>query len=173
MSKKINDVEELGEEVVVNKGKKRRAKIKVWIFALIMAMVFSIISAVIAQFLSNEIAMAFYAICVLCELIIWLPKELKRVKRCFCRHCGEKYDYNRDVSWDVSDVEIKEKSTNPNSQGKQVVGVRYEHVDVECTCANCGEEFCFSQKFKTGVVYDNGHVDAKNIKSIMKNYFKV
>ena len=111
---------------------------------------------------------------MLIVLFGWLPSSLKKVKRCFCPECGEKYDYNNDVEWEVSEIEIKEqKNTNSKSYTKKIVGIRIEHVDVECHCANCGATNSFSHKFRTVEVYDDGQVNVKNIQSIVKKNFKL
>ena len=158
------------------KAKKKpvaKAKGKVWINFGILTIVFVAISVLISLTLLPLFGVAFGGICEIVLLIVWIPSELKRVKRCFCPECGEKYDYNRDVEWEVSDIEIREKNANPNSDRKQIVGIRFEHVDAECHCARCGATRSFSQKFRTGVVYDNGQVKVDNIQVIVKKYFKV
>lgn len=165
--------EEIEETIKAKKKPVTRAKRKVWISLGILTIVFAALSVLISMFLHPVFGLAFGGICEIVALIVWLPSELKRVKRCFCPECGEKYNYNNDVEWEVSDVEIKEKSTNPNSDKKQVAGVRIEHIEAECTCSKCGANSCFSHKFRTGVVYDNGQVKVQNIQTIVKKYFKV
>ena len=174
MGEKMKTINSEAEQT--KKAKKKpveKAKGKVWISFGILTIVFVAISVLISLFLHPLFGFAFGGICEIVALIVWLPPELKRVKRCFCRECGEKYDYNNDVEWEVSEIEIKEKNTNPNSDRKQIAGIRIEHIDAECHCANCGATNSFRHKFRTGVVYDNGQVKVDNIEIIVKKYFKV
>ena len=150
-----------------------RAKRKVLIFFGVAILFFVAISVLISALVDAFLGAVLGGIWIACILILALPSELKRVKRCFCHECGERYDYNRDVEWDVTEVEIKEKSTNPNSNRRQVVGIRIEHVDVECSCENCGATASFSHKFRTGEEYDDGHAKVQNIQTLVRKYFKV
>ena len=174
MSEEMNTMTSEAEQTAKVKNKPvTKAKRKVWISFGILTIVFVAISALISLFLHPIFGVAFGGICEIVLLIVWIPSELKRVKRCFCPECGEKYNYNNDVEWEVSEIEIKEKNTNPNSDRKQIAGIRIEHIDAECHCRKCGATNSFSHKFRTGVVYDNGQVKVDNIQIIVKKYFKV
>ena len=164
---------EVEEESKATKKPVEKAKRKVWISFGIITIIFAVISVLMSRFGLSFLGVAFGGICEFVLLIVWLPSELKRVKRCFCPECGEKYDYNNDIEWEVSEIEIKEKNTNPNSTQKQIAGIRIEHIDAECYCSYCGTTNNFSHKFRTGVVYDNGQVKVENIQIIVKKYFKV
>ncbi len=162
-------------EAKVDMSAYKRSKRKVWISAGIIAVIVVAIFVVGSLLLFDGV---FFGICaaalsIAVLLIVWLPGELKRVKRNYCQECGARYDYQSCVEWEVSDVEIKEKRTNPNSDRKQIVGVRVEYIDFTCTCAKCGNETSFTQKYQTGEVYDNGSVKKRNIESVIKKYFKV
>ena len=169
-TKKINENE---GEIILDKSKIRRARLKVWISAAVITAIMGAIGALIGSLLDPIFGVLYFGITVVVLMIVWLPGELVRVRRCFCSRCGEKYDYLNDVEWEVSDIEIKEKNTNPNKTTRQVEGIRIEHVDAECICRKCGETRNFHKKFRTGVLYDDGKVKAQNIQVIMKKYFKV
>lgn len=92
-------------------------------------------------------------------LTIGLPTyERKRIKRSFCPNCGEKYNYQNDVSWEVSDVETNDK--------KQVA-----RVEFECTCHECGHTTEFAEKFVTATIDENGKIRNNNIQDQAKKYF--
>ena len=163
------------DDTEVNMSAYKRSKLKVWISAGVISVI------VAAIFILGSILLlggAFFGICaaaisIAVLLVVWIPGELKRVKRNYCQECGARYDYQTCVEWEVSEVEIKEKRINPNSDRKQVAGVRVEYVDFTCTCAKCGNETSFTQKYQTGEVYDDGSVKKRNINNVIKNYFKV
>lgn len=172
---KENNLVKNESEKTVDKRAYKRSKSKTWISAAIIAV---IVSAIFIGGSFIILGGAFFGICaalisVSVLLFVWLPGELKRVKRNYCQACGERYDYQTCVEWEVSDIEIKEKRTNPNSDRKQVAGVRVEHVDFNCTCKKCGNVASFTQKYQTGEVYDDGSVKKRNIDSLIKKYFKV
>lgn len=163
------------DDIQVNMGAYKRSKQKVWttigIASIILTAIFALGSLLL---LGNPL----FGICIavlsigLC-LVVWIPKELKRIKRNYCQECGAKYNYQTCVDWEVSEVEIKEKSTNPNSDRKQIVGVRVEYIDFTCTCEKCGKKTSFTEKYQTGEVYDDGSVKKRNIENVISKYFKV
>ena len=161
----------MAEETKAKKRPVDRARKKVWIEAVFMILLFGAIAAVISMY-SAPIGIFIGVLFVILDLCVYVPSNLKRVKRCHCRECGEKYNYNRDVEWEVTDIELKERNTNPNSDKKQIVAVRIEHIDAECHCENCGAVSSFHHKFQTGVEYDNGSADVKNIETLVRRYFK-
>ena len=164
-------VEKESEEVG-DKSAYKRAKTKTWIISAVFVAIFVAIGIIGGLILGAwaGICVAIFAVIV---LLVWLPGELKRVKNNFCQECGARYDYQRCVEWEVSDVVIKEKRLNPNSDRKQIAGIRVEHVDFTCTCEKCGNEITFTRKYQTGEVYDDGTVKKRNIESMIKKYFKV
>ena len=173
MSDEMRKDEENTGEIEKDFSKLKKAKAKLWISFGILTLVFAVIGVALAIFIHYYAAIFFSGICEIMLLIVWLPKQFKRVKRCFCSECGAKYDYQEDVSWEVSDIEIKEKSTNPNSKSRQVAAVRIEYVDFECSCEKCGSVSTFTHKFQTGVEYDDGREKVKNVALLIKDYFKV
>jgi len=161
------------DEIKTDKSSYKKAKIKTWIIVAVFAVIIIGIGILGNIFLGSiacvYIAAAFYAI----VLLVWLPQELKRVKNNFCQECGAKYNYQNCVEWQVNEVEIKEKRTNPNSEKKQIIGVRIEHVNIVCTCPKCGNKNSFDKKYQTGEIYDNGAEKLRNVESLIKKYFKV
>lgn len=163
------------DEIQADMSAYKRSKMKVWITAAVIAVIVGGI------FIGGSLLLlgnAFLGICaaslsIAVLLIVWLPGELKRVKRNYCQECGARYDYQSCVEWEVGEVELKEKRTNPNSDKKQITAIRVEHVDFNCTCARCGSESSFTQKYQTGEVYDNGSVKKRNIETMIRKYFKV
>ena len=159
-------------EAKANKSGYKRAKRKTWIIFAVFAAIFIGIGVVGSIFLgigAGICAGAFYAIVAL----IYFPGEFKRVKNNFCQECGARFDYKTCVDWEVGEIEIKEKRANPNSDKKQIIGVRIEHVNITCTCAKCGNEISFTRKFQTGVEYDNNTAKIKNVEPMIKRYFKL
>lgn len=86
-------------------------------------------------------------------------RNLVSIKRSFCKFCGAKYNYENDISWEVSSEEEKERSV-------------VAHVNVACTCPRCGEvtEFSVSQTVAS-VDAKTGRVRKSNISNLMRNYF--
>ena len=100
-------------------------------------------------------------------------KENQKNKRNFCTECGAKVDYETCVSWEVTDVERKEISRNPNAQGKQVIQRDVATVEFTCTCGACGNEKKFSEKYTVTTWYDDGSRKDENLQTLTRNYFKI
>ena len=86
------------------------------------------------------------------------------VKRHYCKYCGEKYDYEADVSWSV---------VSEDNNGQKIVAT----VEFECDCGNCGEQSIFSKKFTTAQVIENKNTGQSsvrhyNLKNMVKKYMK-
>lgn len=86
--------------------------------------------------------------------------DIKRIKRSFCPSCGEQYNYDSDIAWEISSEE--EKTNNA------VVA----NVEVACTCHKCGEQVDFSVR-QTTQSQDprTGRIKKYNIENSMKKYF--
>ena len=98
----------------------------------------------------------------------------KRNKRNFCADCGARFDYEKCVSWEVSEVERKSTPpTTDNPSGKYVVQKDVATVVFTCTCKDCGSERSFSEKYDITVWYYDGTIKEKNLKNEVKNYFKL
>ena len=86
-------------------------------------------------------------------------KGKQTINRSYCPSCSTKYDYQKDVAWEVMDkVETDTKVTAT--------------VEFACTCHNCQETQNFTQKFvvasynqKTNSWKEN------NIYNLVRNYF--
>ena len=97
----------------------------------------------------------------------------QRNKRNFCSDCGARFDYERCVSWEVSNVERKTLNPNSNSQSKQAIQKDVATVEFKCTCEECGSEKNFSQKYDVTIWYDDGSRKDVNLKNVAKEYFKI
>ena len=169
MEKKNFDEQENQEKSSLGKKQLKAVKIKTLITAIVFAAIGAGLTAVfwaISGFLGAIVAGVFVI-----TLIIWPIGESKRIKRSFCRECSAKYNYDTCIEWEVTDVDIKEKRTDPNKTGKQVAGVRIETVAFTCTCEECGDVQYFTQKYQTGTLYDNGNIKAKKLEPMIKKYF--
>lgn len=93
---------------------------------------------------------------------MFLFYESKRIKRSYCENCGEKLDYESDVSWEVVDEVIT---------STQETATKKARVEFETKCHNCGHEKTFSQKFTTGHVNKEGKVTHTNLNKACRNYF--
>ena len=110
------------------KTPKQIAKKKAWIGFLIL-MVLSIAMIVVGIVLQNS-AETVSAILLILG-IIWfignfvdIAGRIKRINRSYCSVCGEKFDYDDDVAWDVDEVET--------TSTKQTA-----IVEIECHCEYC------------------------------------
>ena len=129
---------------------------------LIVAIVSAVLSIVFDKIdgdATGTIAMIFMWIFLIsCILTIVVVLDRKRIKRSYCPHCGEKYDYEDDIAWEVSNVTIFNSDKRAD-------------VKFQCVCANCGEETFFTKNFKIAY-FQNGKYIEKNIRTEAKNYFK-
>ena len=84
--------------------------------------------------------------------------DRKRIRRSFCPHCEEQYDYENDVAWESSNV--------VTTASKQKAD-----VEVECTCHCCGRKTQFVKRFETAEVDTLGRVKQYNIYNLVRKYF--
>ena len=86
--------------------------------------------------------------------------DRKRIRRSYCPHCEEQYDYDNDVAWECSNV---------------VTGGQTQKADVEiqCLCRNCGRATQFKKRFKTAEIDTLGRVKEYNLYNIIRKYFKM
>lgn len=82
-----------------------------------------------------------------------------KVKRSYCPYCGEPYDYEDDIEWDVSDVITDSKK-------------RTATVQFNCTCSECGKETSFSKKLTVASLDNNGKLTEYNIYDLARKCFK-
>lgn len=81
-----------------------------------------------------------------------------RAKKNYCKSCGEKYDYNRDVEW----TEESEENT-----GRAI----YSYVAVHCVCNNCGEERHFNRRFRTAFIDEKGNKHYYQLEDLIRKAF--
>lgn len=82
-----------------------------------------------------------------------------RAKKNYCKKCGEKYDYNRDIEW----TQESEENT-----GKAI----WAHIAFRCVCNNCGNERTFNRNFRTAYLDDKGNIHRNNLEALIRNAFK-
>ena len=97
----------------------------------------------------------------------------QKSKRNFCPDCGARYDYEKCVAWEVSNVERKTLNTNSNAQSKQAIKKDVATVNFTCTCEQCGSQRQFSDKYDITIWYDDGSRKDVNLQNAAKSYFKL
>ncbi len=104
------------------------------------------------------VAMIFAATFILVGPYVW-AKGKKCINRSYCPSCSTKYNYQKDISWEVTDtMETATKET--------------ANVEFECVCPNCNEVQVFNQNFVTAS-YDQKKNSWKqnNIQTLTRKYF--
>ena len=97
---------------------------------------------------------------VLCFSPFGYFMTIKQAKNGHCKHCGEKYDYDRDVSWVEEEQISKEES---------VVSV----VRFSCHCANCGNVKEFTAKLTIASYNKQKNTWSRhNLENLCRKYFK-
>lgn len=92
--------------------------------------------------------------------VMWITARRANIKKCYCAKCGEKYDYESDIAWEVAEEYETEN------------GIK-DVVNFTCSCSHCGEEVSFSKTFKVAYVDKDGNVHKKNVSALASKYFKV
>lgn len=131
-----------------------------WIFLIFMAIGVGCI--IFSEAFGELVLLAFFlgVTIIIISLIVWLS-ERTRIKHNFCPDCGQKYNYDTDVSWEIEVV------VNSNNREKS-------EILFECICGNCNKTFEFREKFTTAqYVEKTGTVERYNIKNKARNYFKM
>lgn len=101
----------------------------------------------------------FFGIAFILISQVMCANDRKRIKRTYCPECGEKYDYDEDIEWEVEDVVTGEKREEAT-------------IEVECCCGNCENERSFRVKMTTAYFDANGNLKENNLYNQMKKYFK-
>ena len=103
-------------------------------------------------------AMLFALTFILVAPYVWVQGK-KRINRSYCPSCSTKYDYQKDISWEVTDT--TETATKETA-----------NVEFECLCRNCKEKQEFTQKFVVAT-YDqkNNSWKENNIETLTRKYF--
>lgn len=91
--------------------------------------------------------------------VLWITARRTIIKRRYCAKCGERYDYESDIAWEVAEEYETEN------------GIK-DVVNFTCSCSHCGEEVSFSKTFKVAYVDKNGNVHKKNVSALASKYFK-
>lgn len=91
--------------------------------------------------------------------VLWGTMIRSRVKKCYCKNCGEKYNYQNDVAWEVTDEIASDKAIT-------------DVVEFTCSCSHCGDEFHFTRKFRVAYYDDKGNIHRHDIHSLVNKFFK-
>lgn len=91
--------------------------------------------------------------------VLWITARRTIIKRRYCAKCGERYDYESDVAWEVAEEYETENDIR-------------DVVNFTCSCSHCGEEVRFSKTFKVAYVDKNGNVHKNNVSALASKYFK-
>lgn len=91
--------------------------------------------------------------------VLWITARRTIIKRRYCAKCGEKYDYESDIAWEVAEEYETENDIR-------------DVVNFTCSCSHCGEEVRFSKTFKVAYVDKNGNVHKNNVSALASKYFK-
>jgi hypothetical protein len=88
-----------------------------------------------------------------------------RYKHTHCNVCGQPYNYEKDVSWEVVGGSLKEDSAGAVNANTK--------IHCHCSCSHCGAVKDFDHTFRTGSVNSNGNSAwAKTPERVVKEYFK-
>ena len=91
--------------------------------------------------------------------VLWITARRTIIKRRYCAKCGERYDYESDIAWEVAEEYETENDIK-------------DVVNFTCSCSHCGEEVRFSKTFKVAYVDKNVNVHKNNASSLAGKYFK-
>ena len=76
----------------------------------------------------------------------------------YCKECGDKYVYGRDVVWSVIDV------TNFDDREET-------EVAIECTCNKCGKKHTYVSRYRTGELDKHYNFRRTDISILVKKDF--
>ena len=91
--------------------------------------------------------------------VLWITARRTIIKRRYCAKCGERYDYESDIAWEVAEEYETENDIK-------------DVVNFTCSCSHCGEEVRFSKTFKVAYVDKNGNVHKNNVSALAGKHFK-
>ena len=168
MSNKVENVnKEEKEKKILNP---REKALKKNLIESLVCFIIGLVLAIVVLFVPLEedlqiISLIAGIVAFVCFVIaiMFLAIDRPKIKRNYCKNCGEKYDYESDVSW---------SKISEDNDGKKIVAT----VEFECECGNCGEEVSFIKKFTTAEVItsQNGNTSVRhyNLKDLVKKYMK-
>ncbi len=147
-------------------AKNKKGRVAGWIMLAISLPIFLI--AVILESESEtasiqDIAPTFcvlsLAILIAAIIVLFVSYKSKiRIHRSYCPYCGQHYDYDSDVSWEVQNVTTTNEAQKAN-------------VAFECMCSYCGNATTFSTTLTTATL-TNGQIVERNIYAEARKYFK-
>lgn len=106
-------------------------------------------------------ALCLFSLAILIVAIVILVVSYRnkiRIQRSYCPYCGEHYDYDSDVSWEVQNVTTS-------------IDAQKANVAFECLCSNCGNTTVFTTTLTTATL-QNGQLVERNIYAEARKYFK-
>ena len=108
-----------------------------------LSLIIGVLSIVVSFVLLNfDIQIEFAGVLLLggfIEIIIFFVclGRRTRLKRIHCDLCGKKYDYEKEVAWEVLSY-VTKTGTNGNAK-------KEANVKVDCICGNCGTSKTFGR----------------------------
>ena len=97
-------------------------------------------------------------------LKIWIKTE-----RNFCSKCKEKFNYDTDVNWMVT--QQREEGRQPGSTN--IIKKRYATIKFTCTCSKCHNLYEFTEEKEIVTWYSDGKITEKNVADIARSYFQL
>ena len=122
--------------------------------------------AFIFNILAGFLVLSFFVV------LFILPSEKKRIDRIYCPVCGEKYDYNNDVAWEVGEISVNSDMRAYSYNSKKEVASKNATVSFSCVCHKCGNHTNFSQKMKVASLDNQGNLKNFNLDTECRKYFK-
>ena len=83
-------------------------------------------------------------------------------KRSYCAKCGEKFDYENDISWE----EIGDRTETSANHGK-VISI----VEINCSCSNCDNNVTLRRNFTVATIDSKGNIRRNNLNVLLRKYF--
>lgn len=97
-------------------------------------------------------------------LKMWIKTE-----RNFCSKCKEKFNYDTDVNWMVT--QQREEGRQPGSSN--IIKKRYATIKFTCTCSKCHNLYEFTEEKEIVTWYSDGKITEKNVADIARSYFQL
>ena len=97
-------------------------------------------------------------------LKIWIKTE-----RNFCSKCKEKFNYDTDVNWMIT--QQREEGKQPGSSN--IIKKRYATIKFTCTCSKCHNLYEFTEEKEIVTWYSDGKITEKNVADIARSYFQL
>jgi len=89
----------------------------------------------------------FPTVGIICVIVaVFSAKKFNKIDHLFCKHCGEKYNYDTDVA-----CKIKGRDTRKGGMFSDGNFKKYVTVAFQCKCSACRSENHFEKEFNIGV----------------------